>query len=232
MAESVKQSQLTDIWNKAQEKPVEKTESISKKEIKGIEVKTTKATRKTAISKPVEFGTGEIRESKAFKRLVNQIESQGEAEYKAMELAENRLRAKEFVDQDFDFAYKVAKGLESPPEGMTLSTLTDEVFNRLVEQGREVEATRIARRLTLLGTRYGQEIKSFDEIYDNNSAQKYVNMLLKERMRKKINYKFENGKAKPNGEIRERAKRVKTEVDLKASKVKNAQDIINSILCR
>lgn len=195
------------------------------------EIVSTPQKRKTALEKPVKYGTGKIRESKTFKRLTQELKDSGIEEYKAIELAENRVRAIEFVKDNPELSERIAKGLETPPEGITLATLTDEVFKKLNNEGRGKEAIKLAKKQANRAIRSGQEIVSLKEIYNQNSTQRYVNELLKERARKKLNIKYEKGKPTANKVIRTRAEAINRQINKKASKIKSAQEIINSIIC-
>jgi hypothetical protein len=209
---------------------LEKAERDAQKR-KPKEITSTETTRKTALDQPVKYGTGKVKESRTFKRLTQDLVDSGVEESRAMELAENRARAIDFVENNPEIAERVAFGLETVPEGMTLATLTDEVFKKLKDEGRTQEAIKLAKKQANRAIRSGQEIVSLKEIYNQNSTQRYVNELLRERARKKLNIKYEKGKPKANEVIRTRAEATNKQINKRASKIASAQKIIESIIC-
>jgi hypothetical protein len=235
------EQELIEIWNKENTrivpsetgiKPDESiTEILNQVNTSKQDITSTEASRAKALDEPVKMTTGELRDSAAYKDILKKLDAKNVEEFRAMQLAENRIRAIEFVNQDFDQAHRIARGLDTPPEGITQTTLIDEVYQRLVDASRFPEAIALAKRQALRGTRLGQEIKSFDEVYDENRSIKFINELLRERSRRKLNIKYEKDQPKAERKLRVQAEKINKEINHKAARIKSAQDIINSILC-
>lgn len=229
--------QITDIWNKAQEK----AKIIVEKETEKVkEVISTEKKRELGVQKPPKQ-KGEIRESQAFKRYKEElgIEFPDEAEYNIIKMAEDRARAYYFVRDNRTQAIRIAKGLDLPPENILQNDIDREILESELAKPKADQDTKliatVAKRQSLRLTRAGQEIASQRGAYLNNNYQHYIQRILEQRVHQafKIDYRKnkETKKAKFTSKISEQAKNIKDEINKKAAKIKSAEEIINSLIC-
>lgn len=229
--------QISNIWNKAQEK----AKAIVEKEAEKIkEVISTEKKRKLGVQKPPKQ-KGNIRESQAFKRYKEElgIEFPDKAEYDIINLAEDRARAFEFMKDNREQAIRISKGLDLPPEGILQNHIDREILESELakpknEQDTKLVAT-VAKRQSLRLTRAGEEMVSQRGAYLNNNYQFFIHKILEQRVHQafKIDYRKnkETKKAKFTSKISEQAKNIKDEINKKAAKIKSAEEIINSLIC-
>ncbi len=186
----------------------------------------TKAIPERKFIEPIEETSGETKQSRAYKRLVEDLKDEDIPEFDAMKIAENMQKAENYVKDDFEGSLKIAQGYDEAPADVSRVALTGEVINKLNLEGRTLEAKDLSVKLSLEGTRYGQEIVSFKGLYKKNSSQKYVDELIQARKSK-----IDKSPKKVTEKISNRAEKIKNETDSLASKIKDAQAILNSIIC-
>jgi flagellin-specific chaperone FliS len=150
----------------------------------------------------------------------------------------------EFVESDYDFAKKVALGIEQSPEGVSRSAIDHAVAEKAKEVGDYELQARVETAHSLHLTRAGQEIALEKGRVNDNSPEQFIKQLMDYRI---------NGAAKLHMRISEKTytakkafmKRVEKETtDLKerlteksipkkkANAISKAQDILDLLTCK
>jgi hypothetical protein len=212
-------SQLTDIWNKAQEP-----------------IKVTTKTKKEALKKPV-ISRGKLRESSAFKRIQERLseETQNIPTYNQLNLAEDTRNAIDFLDKYPDKAKRIALGLEYPPPGITETAISIAVSEQAILDGNYKLAAQLETVRSLRQTRRGQEIVAERGRFGVDTPSYFIRQVLDARMQQHLNYEYDSAKGKPKKKITDKisnqAEIQRKIIDRNTAKIKDAQEFINSILC-
>lgn len=210
---------------------IQKPKPPAKSKVK--EVISTPKKREIAAQKPVQFTQGMVRESTAFKKVAKQIgiEEPTAPKFEVLNLAEDRVRAEDFLKANKEVSARVAKGLDLPPEGVTQNALDNAVINKALEDKDFKLVDTVMRKQSLRLSRAGQEIVSQKGAYSKDDPQFFIAKVIENRIQKKLNIKFEKGKAKPSENLKNQAKTQRKMVDVKAAKIQSAQSIIDSLIC-
>ena len=196
------QSQLTDIWNKAQEKPVDKVEMKVEPEIKksklGLRVK----------EEAIEEG------------LVKQM--RGLPEYETMNMKEQAKLASELINSDLEKAKRVAMGKEMP-DGKLLPESVFIAMKNWAKQNKDVTFIRqLAKSHTVEeATFMGQRIRALGET-DPNDPVKIIRDISQARAKKaKVTKK----------ELTTEEKAIQREIKAVKKSEEDLNNFINSIIC-
>jgi hypothetical protein len=138
-------------------------------------------------------------------------------------------------------AVRIAKGFESAPSGIRQNAIAIASLEMLKDRN-QVEYLSALTATTQRATKAGQEIEALKHIA-KDSPEYFISKAIKDRMEKvKIDYdktqidkdtgnKITRNKA-VSQKISKDAKRINKQIDKRASDMKSAQEIINSILCK
>lgn len=221
-------SQLTDIWKKAQEKPIEKVEA-PKKKAKPIKYESTikksglaQSVRRKAIREKLIYGF-----DKRFRDL---------PEYDKRIKTEDRDKAIDFVLNDTDNAYEVAMGRQKPKGDM----LPEDVYVAMVDYYTELEDVEKVLDLTmnseLVGeaTLMGQRIQALSQL-DPLSAGKVLNDIKKEKEKALAEDKKKRGKKSKADETKDMKDSIDKDtqkgVNQSRKKVKTWVELVESLKC-
>lgn len=226
----------------------DKKDAIKKKkanEIKVGDVSTSKD-RKIATTKPVE-AKGKIRESRAFQNVKERLQdvTEDDPTYNQMDLADNAVKAVEFVRKYPKRAEKISMGMELPPSGMTQTAITLAYSEALGLTGKHAKRVQVEKVLSLTMTRLGQEIVSLRGRINTDSSPYFIQKVLEARKNllasgwklpsyvQKIGGKpIETNSKKVAMKISDDAKTLKSKIDAKVLEdLGSAQAFIDSITC-
>lgn len=196
---------------------------------------------------PVSQGLNKLKESKAYTRieedLPEEIKAKDKPYYEVMNLAENNARALEIIDNDYNRAKRIALGHEATPEGVTQVAIATAVAAKAEMDGDYALMSRVASRISLIGTRMGQEIVSFRARLDKTQASDFIQEVIdrkidsKYKKARKIIFKTEEDieqntpRKQAVKEIDREKKEAKKFLDVKQIKIKSAQEIIDLLTC-
>lgn len=239
--------------SKSNIKSLTKHETATVKSDNKVEISTeipTKVELSNSEAIPISQGIGnKLKESKAFTKiedkLPDEIKEKTKPTYETMDMAENNARALELIDKDYNIAKKIALGYEAPVEGITQVALATAVTNKAIQDGDFQLAADVARRISLQGTRFGQEIVSFRGRLDTDQPQDFIDQVLE----RKIDAKYKNRrsiifkKGEERGTVESPKKRMmkdidkmvtqtKSLLDAKTIKIRSAQEIIDLLTCK
>lgn len=200
-------SQLTDIWNKANE-PVVKAPEVSQAVTKPVVEKPVeplapqdmeaakariearavasaemdKIPTNTDVQTPV--GTGELKKSKAYTRVFDLLkeEYQQDVSYNVLNLEKDAKNAVDYIAKDPKSAIRIGLGLEQPPEGQTETAISIALAEKAATEGDHALQSRLESSRSLRQTRRGQEIVSERGRFEADSPHKYMRELLNKRL--------------------------------------------------
>jgi len=160
-------SQLTDIWNKAQEvKPVLPTEPP-----------------KTPVTKPEPIKTDKL-QSQVYQRLKRENpQLEGNLAYSEVKLKEDAQRAVDLIATDKQRAYDIAMGKEKSAE-ITQTSANIAMAEKALQDGNNALYARLVKNRSLEQTRRGQELVAEKGSITDNSTSRYVKELVSERLDK------------------------------------------------
>ncbi|MDD3999869.1 MAG: hypothetical protein PHX62_03125 [Bacilli bacterium] len=205
--QTLTKSQLTDIWNKAQEVKAPKV----KTEVPKIEpVKVERTIGTPSISKRIETQTVEKGLTEAFKDM---------PDYEKVSRGDQAIKVQEILDTDPDKAIRIALGKELPTNGALPESVLIAVKNNALETGNTdllvrlaTEEGGVARESSILG----QRIKMLDE---TNPDDAFTNI---KRVVNERRSALEQKTGKKMGQIlKEETTKIKNELD----KVKPKKDV-------
>jgi len=219
-------SQLTDIWNKAQEKPLPKPTPQAPKQTSKpvIEPKEVSVPREQ-----IPAGEGKTKVSKLEARVKNQLDKVSQQEiddiglstFRELNKESNIKAASEFVAKDPDQALRVLKGEVEAPKGV----LTNSVFVAMnnLAKGDTGLALKLA---SVRATRLGQELSILTEI-DKGSPVSMLQELYKIR-----EASFEKRtKTKPKTKLTAEQKKIQREIKAVEKSEAQLKSFIDSIIC-
>jgi len=246
-------SQLTDIWNKANEPVVEKpVEPLAPQDMEAakarIEARAVasaemdKIPTNTDAQTPV--GTGELKKSKAYTRVFDLLkeEFQQDVSYNVLNLEKDAKNAVDYIAKDPKSAIRIGLGLEQPPEGQTETAISIALAEKAATEGDHALQSRLESSRSLRQTRRGQEIVSERGRFEADSPHKYMRELLNKRLAnlganvkdalaETVN-RATNIKQAAMEKIDSEAKKIKEAIKKDRKKIQMAQDIINSLICK
>ena len=215
-----------------------------------------KATANTASAPQNPVGEGKLRESQAYKRLVEHLQAENPEAAKALsetEVKYNRANfekqaeaAMELVAKDPQKAYLIAKGIENPPEGLLQRpvnlALADRAFN---EKNFQMVAD-LESSGSLAQTRRGQEIAYDRGRFDSNSPHKFIQEVLDARLRragkdlittaidttKKLGKAVDSSKQRAVAKIDAIAEKAVKFTQKERTKINFAQKLLDDLTCK
>lgn len=182
---------------------------------------------------------GEVRKSKAFERVRDQLGAYSELDvnYNRLNLAEDTARAMEFVEQNPKEAKKIALGLMGAPEGVTETAISIALAEKAAAAKDYELQAQVERSRSLRQTRRGQEIVAERGRFNENSPIYFLQQVLQARLDnlgKPSKVRF-LGKKKPSANAQTRisqaADGAKAAVKKHMSAAEMAQNIIDELTC-
>lgn len=201
-----------------------------------IQKKIPKAGATSGEGTPGPVGTGTPKESRAFKRFVEQLKdsdpkryeelSGDKVTYNILNLEKDAENALQLIEQDPQRAYRIAKGLETPPEGQTETAISIGLANRAeieknFEMVKDLESSRSLRQ-----TRRGQEIVSERGRFDENSPHRFIQEVLNKRLEKLgkgITGELKIGAGKIKSVKEAAVRKIDRQVEILSDKIKKEQ---------
>ena len=215
------------------------TQNTKPQEVVG-EVKTENEVQDTQKVSDTEF-----KKSKFFQRVKNKgiesLKNENGPDYKVENVDEAILGATRFVEQNPEQAIRIANRLEDAPKDLNSTFVSIAVFDMLKNNNTEQFVSAV-QNTSLSLTKKGQEINAAKYI-SKDSAEYFISQAFQERIQ---NIKIDYDKTKRDVRTGERiskseavsekitkeAKKINKAIDKKAADMTNAQDLINSILCK
>jgi hypothetical protein len=226
-------SQLTDIWNKAQQ--------------------TTAPLAKGPQSMPTGTPETQPADKGLQSRVYDRIKSENpetfkdDATYEAVKLKEDLARAADLVATDKQKAYNIAMGSETSNEVLS-NSVSEILFEKALDEGNLTMANTLLKNLSFRATRMGQEIVALKGSVSNNSTAQFVKELIDTRLaalgKKYLGDVTDTVKGKMKGGKESNQKRglnkIKEEVNKVKEKIGNkkeldlaeAQSIIDKLTCK
>lgn len=191
-------------------------------------------------NKPVRT-KGEVRKSKAFERVRDQLGAYAEADvnYNRLNLAQDTANAMEFVEANPKDAKKIALGLMGAPEGVTETAISIALAEKAADAKDYGLAAQLERSRSLRQTRRGQEIVAERGRFNENSPVYFLQQVLQARLdnagkESRVRFLSKEGQTKrqsAQAKIQENAEAAKTAVKKRLSAVDLAQNIIDELTC-
>lgn len=238
-------SQLTDIWNQANQKLSDTILKTDRRVGLGGERQLTPedlVTRGQKVSEPTELKMT-LKESRVYERLKNEIPEniREEVGYTPINLKDDVRKALKFLEKDKSKAYQVAMGMEDAPKGQTSTAVNIALAEKALQEGNNVLYSQLVKNRSLDQTRRGQEIVAEKGSVTDNSTARYVKELINTRMEQlgdKYTLGIEklkkvSGKEKVIHRIDSEVKKAKTEIaKSKLLDIAEAQKIIDNLICK
>lgn len=205
---------------------------------------------------PNPVGTGKPRESEAFRKFTEQLkesdpkryeELQGKkVTYNKLNLQKDAENAMKLVEKDPEQAYRIAKGVESAPDGQTETAISIALANRAGEEKNfEMQADLESSR-SLRQTRRGQEIVSERGRFTENSPHAFIQRVLDERLKrigsnfitknidtiKALKGKADTAKTRAIAKIDEQVEKAITYTKKERAKIRSAQQVLDALTCK
>lgn len=138
-------------------------------------------------------GTGKVKDSRAYKRLVDRLKeedpqaydnlSQTEVKYRQANFEKQAEGAMKLIEEDPNRAYRIAKGYEEPPEGQLWRPISLGLSDRALAEKNYSLVADLESSGSLAQTRRGQEI-AYDRGRGNDSSpHAYIQRVLDERLK-------------------------------------------------
>jgi hypothetical protein len=213
-------------------------------EEKPKEIVTTPESREKASRQPVD-SPGKLKPSQAYEKVKERLEEQyqGSVFYNEMSIANDTVRAQNFIEDYPEQALRIAQGLERAPEGISDFAIPLALAEK--EQAKEnpdgALIAQIERITSMAGTRQGQNIVAFRGRFNEHSPHTFIQRVLKARMdiANKKSYIFKVLKregSKASNFVAEvidkKAAQLKKAIDKETlSKLNSAQSIIDALTC-
>ena len=232
-------SQLTDMWNKANDKLPTTSLKTDKLAYLGGDKK---LTPEELYTRDKEAKSQQFKSS-VYERLSNEIppELRESVGYTKENLQINAEKAVELVKADKTEAYRVAMGMKEPPKGQASAIVNIVMSEKALLEGNYELYSKLVKNRSLAQTRRGQEIVAEKLSVTDNSTSRYVKELISARL-DKLGKDFFFGLEKIKGESNKQ-KAIKiidkevTKAQEKMSRTKEldiaeAQSIIDKLMCK
>lgn len=207
----------------------------------------TEITRSDLAPEQAPIGTGKAKESRAYSRVRDRLreEVQQDVNYNPLNLEADAKAAAEFIIENPKEAALVAFGLKPPPPGQTETAISIALANRAGEEGKFRLQSQLEASRSLRQTRRGQEIVSERGRFNENSPYTYVKEIIDRRLNSIGVSKFDDvkdtirsvtggkgsNKERAVSKIDQEVTKVKQKMRKDQTKIKLAQDIIDSLRC-
>ena len=237
---------------------MEKSGAITKEESRSIQKSVEEEARIAEQGKEVASGevvksrlqegvkaTGELKESTAFKKAKEKYESElkdvEKVEYSTIEIADQMARAFDFLDKEPVSAKRVSLGIESAPEGIKETAISIAYAEKLLESGDIQGAADALKSRSLRQTARGQEIVLERAASTNvNDAVHFAKQVLDARMENAGRKTYEiskeqktkTSKRRVMDKVEKEANRARKFLQDKELDIKEAQSIIDGLLCK
>lgn len=192
--------------------------------------------------KPV--GEGKIRESEAYRKVRDLLDetARQDVNYNRLNLEKDTENALNFIVEKPQEALRVGFGLEPPPEGQTETAVSIALADKAGRDGNHILQSQLESSRSLRQTRRGQEIVSERGRFNDESPHRYISELMDRRLKnigKSIKSdvmetfnKINSAKQKAIDKIDKTAEALSKVVKRERNKIKLAQDVIDSLICK
>lgn len=200
-------------------------------------------------------GQGKVKNSAAFKRLVDHLETKSPEElakldkteltYHQANIADQAEKALNFTEKDPQKAYRVAKGYENPPEGLLQHPVTMALADRALAEKNYSLWAELEKSGSLHLTRAGQESAMERGRYNDTSPHAFIRQLMRQRLARlgKITDTIKQGEAVVNESFKSAKTRAIKKIDAvteglqkelrqKQMKIRTAQNILDALTCK
>ncbi len=184
----------------------------------------------------------EALQSRVYERMKQEHpELTGDLTYNEIKLKEDAKKAVELVAKDPQKAYEVAMGAREIP-GQTSTAVNIALAEKALQEKNYTLYSQLIKSRSLEQTRRGQELVAEKGSVDNNDTSKYVKELINERMTKlgkKLGNIFDTLKGKKRSDNKKAVEKIDKEVKKAQSEIKNkeldikeAQSILDALVCK
>lgn len=194
-------------------------------------------------------GTGKLRESEAYRKVRDRLEeaTREDVNYNRLNLAQDAENAMNFIAKNPDAALRVAFGMEAPPTGQTETAISIALADKAGREGKFKLQSQLEASRSLRQTRRGQEIVSERGRFNDDSPHRYIAELLDQRLTNlgrslkdevmstipTEHKKYVSPKKRAVEKIDNEVKKLKDILKKRdRNKIKMAQDVINSLICK
>lgn len=198
-------------------------------------------------------GTGKLKESRHYKRLVQYLEENDPATYEKVKddpkLLYNTVNQKydfenaaRIVEENPQKAYNIARGIEKAPEGQRWESVNVVLADRALEEGNIGLWKDLEKNLTYGLTREGQGIVTVKGRFDLNSPHNFVKQVLDTRLARigktvtqSIDTSVEqlkSAKAKGLAKIDKAVEKAYTFTKKERAKIDFAQNLLDQLTCK
>ena len=206
--------------------------------------------RETTPSKEEPVGTGRIKNSRLYERIVETAEAELKAEleknkvtYNVLDLKKQAEAVPDIIENDPERAVRIARGLEEPPRGITQNAMALGLAELARSEGDYATAGSLWTATSLRSTRAGQEIVSLRGQMTDTDPINYVKQVVHLRVERlarvyntvieKLNVKEDaTSNEKVQALVKHRAQEVKKQLTQRQKKIQSAQEIIDMLRCK
>lgn len=200
-----------------------------------------KNTSQNSVEKKPVKTKGEVKNSKAFKRVQERLGEYADMDvnYNRLNLADDTAKALEFIEKNPKEAKKIALGLMGAPEGVTETAISIALAEQASENKDYALQAQLERSRSLRQTRRGQEIVAERGRFNENSPHFFMQQVLQARIENagKTRFKFlsknksEKVATGAQAKMKEGSESIKATVKKKLSASDLAQNVIDQLTC-
>lgn len=189
-------------------------------------------------------GTGTEQKSAAYERIKERLtqEVEKDVNYNKLNLEQDVQNALTFITNSPQAALRVGLGLEQPPAGQTETSISIALADKAFRDGDIKLMARLESSRSRRQTRRGQEIVAERGRFNENSPHTFIKEVMDRRL-KDLGSNLEGALARVKGraksvkeaailQIDENVAKIKRKINIERYKIKSAQEIIDSLICK
>lgn len=200
-----------------------------------------KNTSQNSVEKKPVKTKGEVKNSRAFKRIQERLGEYADIDvnYNRLNLAKDTANALEFIEKNPKEAKKIALGLMGAPEGVTETAISIALAEQASQNKDYALQAQLERSRSLRQTRRGQEIVAERGRFNENSPHFFMQQVLAARIENAGKQKFRFFSKKKSetvansaeAKMKEGSEAIKQTIKKKLTAADLAQNVIDSLTC-
>lgn len=200
-----------------------------------------KNTSQNSVEKKPIKTKGEVKNSRAFKRVQERLGEYADIDvnYNRLNLAKDTANALEFIEKNPKEAKKIALGLMGAPEGVTETAISIALAEQAANNKDYALQAQLERSRSLRQTRRGQEIVAERGRFNENSPHFFMQQVLAARIENAGKQKFRFFSKKKSetvansaeAKMKEGSEAIKQTIKKKLTAADLAQNVIDSLTC-
>jgi hypothetical protein len=214
-----------------------------------------KATANTAQAPQNPVGEGKLRNSRAFERLVEHLQATDPEAAKALDETQVKYNRANFekqaekalavIEKNPDQAYRIAKGIEKPPDGVLQRAVNLALSDRALQEKNYGMVADLEASGSLAQTRRGQEIAYDRGRFNENSPHAFIQEVMSRRLARIGNITdtikqgadatkeaFSSAKARAVAKIDKVTDTLSKELKQRQVKIQSAQSLLDQLTCK